>query len=72
MEYEDICKTVGNNIHDLRKRFGLSKRKLADALKCDPSSIRHWDDGDFLPSSVYLPMLSEIFYCSIDYLFGRD
>ena len=72
MSYEETCKTVGNNIFKYRMRLGLSKRKLAEILQCDSSSVRHWENGDFLPSSLFLPMMADLFKCSIDKLFNRE
>ena len=72
MSYEETCKTVGKNIFKYRMRLGLSKRKLAELLQCDSASVRHWENGDFLPSSLFLPMLADLFKCSIDKLFGRE
>ena len=72
MSYEETCKIVGKNIFKYRMRLGLSKRKLAELLQCDSSSVRHWENGDFLPSSLFLPMMADLFKCSIDKLFGRE
>ena len=72
MSYEETCKIVGKNIFKYRMRLGLSKRKLAELLQCDSSSVRHWENGDFLPSSLFLPVLADLFKCSIDKLFGRE
>ena len=69
---EDYAKIVGGNLHDLRIRFGLSAAKFSRDIGCTYNSLRHWERGDMLPSSYYLPLIADRFHVSIDYLFGRE
>lgn len=59
-------KKVGTNISVFRKSVGLSQEKLADMLHISPQAISRWENGHTLPETALLPMLAQIFECSID------
>lgn len=59
-------KKVGTNISLIRKSIGLSQEKLADMLHFSPQAISRWENGHTLPETALLPMLAQIFECSID------
>ncbi|MDF2543381.1 MAG: transcriptional regulator [Herbinix sp.] len=59
-------KKVGIKITALRKSIGLSQEKLAEMLIISPQAISKWENGHTLPETTLLPLLSQIFRCSID------
>lgn len=59
-------KKVGVKIATLRKSIGLSQEKLADMLSISPQAISKWENGHTLPETTLLPILSQIFRCTID------
>ena len=69
---DDYAKIIGENIHKLRIRFGLTKEGLARDIGVSAATIRSWENGRFYPISVYLPAIADRFHVSIDYLFGRE
>lgn len=59
-------KKVGVKISTLRKSFGYSQEKLAEILNISPQAISKWENGHALPDTTLLPVLAQIFNCSID------
>jgi transcriptional regulator with XRE-family HTH domain len=59
-------KKVGIKISSQRKSIGLSQEKLAEMLNISPQAISKWENGHTLPETTLLPMLSQIFRCTID------
>lgn len=59
-------KKVGIKIASLRKKNGLSQERLAEMLCISPQAISKWENGHTLPETSLLPILSQIFGCSID------
>lgn len=57
---------VGIKIATLRKSIGLSQEKLAEMLHISPQAISKWENGHTLPETTLLPVLSQIFRCTID------
>lgn len=61
---------MSNNIKSERGRLDLTQVELAGKLSVDASTISGWENGKRdIPSSKAKEM-SELFDCSIDYLFG--
>lgn len=60
------AKRVGIKIAALRKGTGLSQEKLADLLFITPQAISKWENGHTLPETTLLPVLAQIFGCTID------
>lgn len=61
---------MSNNIKSERGRLDLTQVELAGKLSVDTSTISGWENGKRdIPSSKAKEM-SELFDCSIDYLFG--
>lgn len=56
----------------LRERAKLSKVEVAHRLGVDLSTVCHWESGAAMPRADKLPVLADMFGCSIDALFGRD
>jgi transcriptional regulator with XRE-family HTH domain len=61
-------KKVGCKIAYYRKKAGFSQDKLAELLRISPQAISKWENGHTLPDTATLPMLAQIFVCSIDEL----
>lgn len=59
-------KKVGIKIATLRKSIGLPQEKLAEILYISPQAISKWENGHTLPETSLLPVLAQIFGCSID------
>ena len=57
---------VGLKISSMRKKVGLSQEKLAEMLCISPQAISKWENGHTLPETSLLPVLSQIFGCTID------
>ena len=49
---DDYAKIIGENIHNLRIRFGLTKEGLARDIGVSAATIRSWENGRFYPISV--------------------
>ena len=59
-------KKVGLKISSLRKMFGYTQETLADILLITPQAISKWENGHTLPETQLLPVLAQIFECSVD------
>ena len=59
-------KKVGIKIVSLRKSLGCSQEKLAEILCISPQAISKWENGHALPDTSLLPVLAQVFGCSID------
>lgn len=59
-------KKVGIKITAFRKSVGLSQEKLAEMLNISSQAISKWENGHSLPDTTLLPVLSQIFRCTID------
>ena len=57
---------VGIKICSFRKKTGLSQEKLAEKLCISPQAISKWENGHSLPDTSLLPVLAQIFGCTID------
>lgn len=59
-------KQFGKRIAFLRKQNGMSQEKLAELLCISPQAISKWENGHTTPEAALLPVLAQIFQCSID------
>ena len=59
-------KKVGLKISSLRRMFGYTQESLADILLITPQAISKWENGHTLPETQLLPVLAQIFECSVD------
>jgi len=57
---------VGNQIAHLRKQNGQTQEELAEKLGITAQAISKWENGHTLPETVLLPILSQLFGCTID------
>lgn len=58
-------------IQILREKAGLSKTEVAQRLGLDLSTVCHWESGASVPRTDKLPLLANLFDCTIDELYGR-
>lgn len=59
-------KQFGKRIALLRKESGMSQEKLAELLCISSQAISKWENGHTMPEISLLPILAQIFQCSID------
>lgn len=64
--------TIGENISVLRKRRNMTQEALANLVGVSAQSVSKWENNTNMPDISLLPLLADIFRCSIDNLFGRD
>jgi len=57
---------IGNQIAHLRKSNELTQEALAEQLGITAQAISKWENGHTLPETASLPLLAELFDCSID------
>ncbi|MCE7981652.1 MAG: XRE family transcriptional regulator [Caldilinea sp. CFX5] len=63
---------LGEKLHTLRKRRGLTQTELAELIGLDHSHIGRIERGERLPSLEILAKLMEIFNVSCDQLMKDD
>lgn len=59
-------------IKELREAAGLSQADVVRAMGVDQAAVFKWENGLAMPRAAKLPMLADLFGCSIDDLFGRE
>jgi len=59
-------KKVGVKLASKRKQLGYSQENLAELLNISPQAISKWENGHTLPDTALLPVLAQIFNCTID------
>ena len=59
---------LGEKIHLLRKREGMTQEQLAERLAITRQTVSKWELGESEPDVAYLIQLSEIFQVTTDYL----
>ena len=60
---------IGYNIKRLRKKNGLTQQHLAEKISISPQAISKWERNVNFPDITLLPVLADLFNCSIDELF---
>ena len=69
---EDLRKTIGKNLSELRKRRGLTQIELAEKFAYTDRAVSKWENGDTLPDVEVLYNLCEFYGVTIDYLTHED
>lgn len=59
-------------IKELREAAGLSQADVVRALGVDQAAVHRWENGLAFPRAAKLPILADLFGCTIDDLFGRE
>ena len=57
-------------IYDLRKKNGLSQEELAEKVFVTRQAVSRWENGDTVPNTETLKLLSRLFNVSINTLLG--
>lgn len=60
--------TIGERIKDLRKGKGWTQAVLAEKISVSDKAVSKWESGGGNPETSQLPILSELFDVTIDYL----
>lgn len=67
---ENVNMILAANILRYRKNKGLSQEELASKLGITFQAVSKWENAKAAPDITFLPMMADIFECSIDDLFS--
>lgn len=59
---------IGTMIRKLRHKHGITQMDLAQKLNVSDKAVSRWESGASYPDITHLPMLSQVFGVSVDYL----
>lgn len=59
---------IGKRIALLRKERGYTQEQMSMLLNVTPQAVSKWENGNGLPDTVLLPLLSKVLHVSIDRL----
>lgn len=69
----DILKTIGPRMAEIRRSHHVTQEALADLLDISPKHVSHCENSTSCLSLKNLIQFCSIFDCSLDYLvFGKD
>ncbi len=68
---ENTSTILSENILKYRKGCGFSQEELAKKLGVTFQAVSKWETGKSAPDISFLPIIADIFGCSIDNLFSR-
>jgi transcriptional regulator with XRE-family HTH domain len=60
-----------NRIKALRKEIKITQTDLAARMNVLQSTVAMWESGTNMPRAEKLPLLAEIFGCTVDDLFDK-
>ncbi len=69
---DNINATLSANILKYRKRCGFTQDELAEKLGVTFQAVSKWENGKSAPDISLLPIMADLFACSIDSLFSRE
>ena len=55
-----------------REAKGLSQKEVAEKVGVDVSTVTKWETGIADPRAKQIPVLADLFCCTIDELYGRE
>ena len=67
---ENVNIVLAANILKYRKKSGLSQEELANKLGVTFQAVSKWENAKAVPDITFLPIMADIFECSIDDLFS--
>ena len=67
---ENINIVLAANILKYRKKSGLSQEELAQKLGVTFQAVSKWENAKAAPDITFLPIMADVFECSIDDLFS--
>lgn len=59
MDREELLKTLGDKIRDIRKEKGLSQKDLAHRINKDQQSVQRLESGNTNPTYFYLSEIAD-------------
>ena len=59
-------------IRELRLARGLNQSQVAEATGVTPQAVCRWEAGVATPTTDKLPLMADLFGCTIDALYGRE
>ncbi|MBQ9009536.1 MAG: helix-turn-helix transcriptional regulator [Clostridia bacterium] len=62
---------TGMNLRAIRMRKGYRGRDIAEMMGVSPGSVSHWESGDFLPCTMHLVRLADLYAVPVDSLIIR-
>ena len=62
---------LADNIQKYRKMCSLTQEALAEKIGVTFQAVSKWENAKSAPDIAFLPMLADLFGCSIDKLFSR-
>ena len=60
------------NIQKFRKQCGFTQEELAEKLGVTFQAVSKWENAKSAPDILFLPVMADLFNCSIDELFSRE
>ena len=67
---ENVNIVLAANILKYRKKSGLSQDELAQKLGVTFQAVSKWENAKAAPDITFLPIMADVFECSIDDLFS--
>ena len=67
---ENVNIVLAANILKYRRKFGLSQDELAKKLGVTFQAVSKWENAKAAPDISFLPVMADVFECSIDDLFS--
>lgn len=55
-----------------RKKAGFSQREVAEKLSVSDAAVCMWETGKTSPRAALLPLIAELYHCSIDELLKNN
>ena len=68
---ENVNIVLAANILKYRKKSGLSQEELANKLGVTFQAVSKWENAKAAPDISFLPIMADVFECSIDDLFSH-
>ena len=62
---------LAGNILTFRKRKNLTQEEIAEKIGVTYQAVSNWENARSAPDVAFLPLLADIFDCTIDELFSR-
>ena len=59
-------------IRKYREAKNLSQKEVAELVGVDVSTVTKWETGVADPRAKQIPVLADLFGCTIDALYGRE
>lgn len=69
---DNVNIVLAENIQNFRKKFGFTQEELAKKLGVTFQAVSKWENAKSAPDIMFLPIMADLFDCSIDQLFSRD